>query len=379
MDRVRCGVIGVGGMGQGHVGMSKDIEEIELTAVCDILPDVARSVGEKAGVKSFVRHEELLDSGLVDMVIIATPHYFHGEIAEAAFARGIHVLSEKPLTVTVSQVDSMIAAAERSGKQFGVMYQMRTSPVNQAVKKLIMDGCIGEIYRTALIMGWYRSQAYYDSGGWRATWSGEGGGVLINQAPHLLDLFTWLAGLPTKITGQTRTILHDIEVEDEAFALLEYANGAHGYLYASTIEGPSEEHIEIYGDRGKVEIHNGRATYWKVDGSVRTFTRENTEMWASPKVSQEPIELIPRDGGHSAITSNFCRSILHGEPLIAPGKEGICAVEMINGIILAGKSGKPVDVPVNRPEYDELIRRLCAESKAKKTVREQRITDPSFA
>ncbi|MDQ2732181.1 MAG: Gfo/Idh/MocA family oxidoreductase, partial [Armatimonadota bacterium] len=327
----------------------------------------------------FNRYEDLLDSGLVDMVLIATPHYFHPPITIAAFEKGLHVLTEKPMSVTVSEADSMIAAAKKSGKKFGVMYQMRTSPVNQAVHKLIEDGGLGEIYRTAMIMGWYRSQAYYESGGWRATWKGEGGGVLINQAPHLLDLFTWLAGLPSRITGETRTRLHNIEVEDEAYAILDYANGAHGYLYASTTEAPGQEHIEISGDRGKLVVRDGKATYRKVDGSIREYTETSKDMWGSPKTSEVPVEILPREEGHGAITRNFARSILYGEPLIAPGEEGLNAIEMINGMILASKSGRPVPVPVDRAEYDALMQKLQSQSQEKAKVQEQRVTDPKFA
>jgi predicted dehydrogenase len=359
--------------------MIPKLEEVALTAVCDTNEETCRAIAEKAGVPGFTRHEELLDSGLVDMVLIATPHYFHPPIAVAAFKRGLHVLSEKPIAVTVSQGDAMIAASERAGKLFGVMYQMRTSPMAQAVHRVIEAGALGEIHRTALIMGWYRSQAYYNSGGWRATWAGEGGGVLINQAPHMLDLFTWLGGLPAKITAQTRTRMHDIEVEDEAFALLEYANGAHGYLYASTTEAPGQDRIEIYGDRGKIVIDGGQANYWQVDVPVSQHARDSTAMWGSPKASPVPLELTPREEGHGAITRNFARAILHGEPLIAPGKDGLNAVEMIDAVILSGKSGQTVSVPVDRARYDALIDDLRSQSREKTNVHEQRVTDPKFA
>ena len=201
----------------------------------------------------------------MDAVIIATPHYFHPPIALDAFARGVHVLSEKPLAVTVGAADSMIAGAQKSGLKFGVMYQMRAEPQNQAAKQVVESGVLGDIYRTSLTMGWYRSQAYYNSGGWRATWNGEGGGVLFNQAPHYLDLFAWLGGLPKTIMGQTRTRLHDIEVEDEAFATLEYANGAHGYLYASTTEIPNHNMLEICGDKGKLVLHGNSLKVFGID------------------------------------------------------------------------------------------------------------------
>ncbi len=379
--KVRFGVIGVGGMGSGHCVQLPKIPETELAAVCDTNPATLEAVTTKHSVPGFATHEALLDSGLVDAVIIATPHYFHPPIAVDAFARGLNVLSEKPLAVTVSSADTMIAAARKSGKKFGVMYQMRGEGQNIAARAVIESGRLGEIYRTSLVMGWYRSQAYYNSGGWRATWSGEGGGVLINQAPHYLDLFTWLGGLPQRVTGQTRTRLHDIEVEDEAFATLEYANGAHGYLYASTTEVPNHNMLEICGDKGKLVLHGSSLKVYEVATPIRSFTQETKEMWASPKAEEIAVD-TPAEGelkGHALITQNFARSILYGDKLIAPGEDGLNAVELINGLILSSKTGKTVNVPVDRAEYDRLIEELKATSRAKAKVSEQRITDPAFA
>ncbi len=379
--KIRFGVVGVGGMGSGHCSMIPKIPETELAAICDTEPSTLARMAEQTGVPAYHSHIELLESGLVDAVVIATPHYFHPVIAEDAFARKVHVLSEKPLAVTVSQADRMAAAAGKSGCAFGVMYQMRSEAQNQAARSIVESGVLGEIYRTSLVMGWYRSQAYYNSGGWRATWAGEGGGVLINQAPHYLDLFTWLGGLPASLTGETRTRLHDIEVEDEAFGLLEYKNGAHGYLYASTTEAPGYNRIDICGDKGKLTLQDGKLSLFRMDGSIREFTHNSTEMWASPNGEWLPVDL-PAQGeirGHSAITSNFARHILHGEPLIAPGTDGLPAVELINALILAGHTKKRVTLPVNRAEYDALIDELAASSKTKSMVVEQRVTDPNFA
>jgi predicted dehydrogenase len=381
MERVRIGVIGTGGMGSGHCNIIPKIPETELTAICDIDPQTRQKVAEQYGVPGFATHSELLDSGLVDAVTIATPHYFHPPIAIDAFRRGLHVLSEKPLGVTVAAVDAMIQAAKESGKKFAVMYQMRTEPPNIAARRIVESGQLGNIYRTSGVMAWYRSQAYYNSGGWRATWTGEGGGVLINQAPHGLDLFSWLGGLPTRITGQTRTRLHDIEVEDEAFATLEYANGAHGYLYASTTEMPNHNMIEICGDRGKIVLHGSQLRFFEVKGGIREHATTTAEMWGSPKTEEVSVELPERSEyrDHAAIMRNFARAILFDEPIVAPGAEGLNAVELINGIILSSKTGKPVSVPVNRAEYDNLIAELKATSKEKSSVVEQRVTDPKFA
>lgn len=363
-------------MGSAHAKCVGQLDTAVLTAVCDIDESVCAEKSAEHSVPGFTEHTRLLDSGLVDAVLIATPHYFHPPIAIDAFERGIHVLSEKPIAVTVSAADEMIAAARKSGCKFAVMFQMRTEAVNIAAKRLIEEGALGEIYRTCCIMAWYRSQAYYDSGGWRATWTGEGGGVLINQAPHLLDIFTWLAGLPSEIVAKVRTRLHDIEVEDEAFAVLTYANGAHGYLYTSTTEAPGTGLLEISGECGKLRIQDGRLRFWRLDPPRRVHSDETEEMWSEPKAEEVTVELPDVESGHRAVTANFVDAILHGTPLVTPGEEGLNAMEMINGIILSGHTGRPVSVPVDRAEYCALIEKLKASSRGKTRLREQRVTDP---
>jgi predicted dehydrogenase len=379
MKQVRFGIIGTGGMGSGHCASMSQIKEAKLTAVCDINPVVAKSIGEQYSVPSFTKAEDLLDSNFVDAVLIATPHYFHPPFAIEAFKRGVHVVSEKPISVTVSAADDMVRAAKASGLKFGVMYQMRALGRCQAARKVVLERRLGEIYRTSLVMGWYRSQAYYDSGGWRATWAGEGGGVLINQAPHFLDLFTWLGGLPSSVTGRTRTRLHEIEVEDEAFATLEYPNGAHGYLYASTTESPGHEMMELCGDKGKLVMHGSSLRLFRIKPSIKRHSVEALEMWGSPDVEEVPLKIPKGAGTHAEITRDFCRAVLQDKPLLSPGEDGVNAVEMINAIIQSSNTGKPVDLPVDREAYDRLLAKLQKGSKAKKQIVEQRVTDQHYA
>ncbi len=383
MDRVRIGVIGVGGMGQGHCDYLHKLDVAHLTAVCDIAPDVAEQVGRRHQVPSFVNHRDLMDSGLVDAVLIATAHYDHPPIAIDAFKRGLHVLSEKPIAVSVKEASRMIRAAERAGTVFAVMFQLRHVPEYQAARKLLDAGSIGEIRRASMIMAYYRSQAYYDSGGWRATWEGEGGGVLLNQAPHGLDIFTWLAGPPKAVTAQTRTRTHDIEVEDEAFALLEYPNGAHGYLYAGVNDSPQVTRLEICGDRGKLLIESTDwreegLRFWEIAPPLSEFTVESQEMWAAPDTNLVEVPLEKREQGHIAVTRNFCRAILHGEELVTPGAEAIWSLELANAMILSHYRKKTVRLPVKRNEYEGLLEELREKSKPKRGVRDRRITDTKF-
>jgi predicted dehydrogenase len=378
MSKVRFGIVGCGGMGSGHCSWMNTIMEAELTAVCDIRKDIADQTGARYNVPAFYNAVDMLDSGLVDAIIIATPHYFHPPIAIEAFKRKVHVISEKPLGVNVSAVDEMISAAKSSGVRFAVMYQMRSISTYQMAHKLIEEGRLGEIYRTALVMGWYRSQAYYNSGGWRATWSGEGGGVLINQAPHFLDMFSWLAGLPAKLTASTRTRMHNIEVEDEAFATLEYANGAHGYLYCSTNEAPGCERIEICGDKGKILLENGKLRFWEMKTPIRQHNSEAQEMWSGPEVQEVALDYVHSGGAHADITRNFCQSILFDAPLLSPGEEGLNAVELINGVILSGHTNQSVTFPVDRTAFDALLTELQKTSHEKQDIKEQLATDPHY-
>ncbi len=376
MDTVRFGIIGVGGMGSGHARNMPFIDEVKLTAVCDISPAALQTATDAYGVPGFSSHVELLDSGLVDAVIVATPHYFHPPIAVDAMERGIHVISEKPMAVTVSGAEAMIEAAKRTGVVFSVMFQQRTLPVSQAAKRLVDEGRLGELYRTLLIDSHFRSQAYYNSAGWRATWKGEGGGVLLNQAPHGMDLFTWLGGMPSRVIAKVATRQHIIEVEDEATALIEYPNGATGYLLESVNEFPTGTRIELCGELGKLVIANDEIHFWEVSPGVRAASDAVEAMWGHPDAQEIEIELEERPTGHAAIVANVARAIMEGEPLISPGPEAIYSLELADAILLSGHTGHPVALPVDRAAYDAFIEAKKATSKDK-NVEDQRVTDPN--
>ena len=377
-EKVRIGVVGLGGMGQGHIMRIKDIPEAELTAVSDIDPQVTKKVAGENKVPGFPDYKKLLESTLIDAVLIATPHYFHPEIGIAAMERNLHCLCEKPIAVSVDAADRFVEAAGKNDRVFAVMHQYRTLPEVRLAREIIQSGRLGQIRRTCMIEPNYRTQAYYDSAGWRATWKGEGGGVLINQAPHGIDLFLLLGGLPSRVTAKVHTRLHRIEVEDEAAALLEYPNGAWGYYYTSTNEVPVGAFMEIAGDKGKLVYQNGSLKLYSLKSPIPEFTFSSREMWASPEVIEERLELPQCETGHKEIIRNFCRSILLGEKLIAPGEQGIWTVEFFNALILSGKKNKSVDIPVNRGEYEDLLESLKKISREKKVKKTKRVTDPHY-
>ncbi len=378
MKKVKIGIVGAGGMGQGHAETMKKIEEAELSAVCDCEEARVREVAQKYGVKYFTDYKKLIDSGLAEAVIVATPHYFHPEISIYAMEHGLHVLTEKPISVTVRQADKMVEAAKKTGKVFCVMYQSRNRGVFITAKKLIEEGKLGDIKRTLLVNPYYRSQAYYDSGSWRATWKGEGGGVLINQAPHMIDIFIMLAGLPKKFQAKARTRLHKIEVEDEVNVLLEYENGAWGYYYTCTNEVPSILYLEIAGDKGKIIFNGETLKFFSTSVPISEFTVKNESMWASPETKEEQLNIPETDAGHGAIIRNFCKAITEGEPLVSPGVEGLKSVEFINACLLSGFKNKIVETPVDRDEYDRFINEMIARSKEKESVKVQIKTDPNI-
>ena len=380
MDKVRVAVVGVGSMGSGHADcIANKVEETELVAVCDINKEVADKRAEEYGVKAFYDHKELLASGLADAITVGTPHYDHPPIAIDAFKAGVHVMSEKPIGVAVKAADEMIAAAKESGLVFCVGYQRRFEPAVQGMKALIDSGRLGKIYRASMVETHFRTQAYYDSAGWRATWKGEGGGVLLNQAPHGIDIFMMLMGLPKSLRAVTRTWGHHIEVEDEASAMLEWDGGAVGYYHTSTNEVPGANLMDICGDKGKLVYTGGKATFYALEQSLGEFNADTTKMWGNPEVTQEPVEVpdIPVQG-HAAVIRSMARAILFGEERLSPGEEGILSLEFINAVILSGATGKPVEFPVPRGEYDEFIQEKIRTSTFEKKVREQQATDPKL-
>ncbi len=379
MEKVKIGVIGMGGMGYAHSKSVKSLEETELTCICDVEKEVVSKRADEFGVKYFTDYKELVKSGLCDAVIVATPHWFHPEISVFAMEHGLHVLSEKPIAVTVSGADAMVKAAKKNKRVFAVMYQMRTLPIIKKAVEIVREGLLGDIQRTLFIDPWYRAQSYYESASWRATWLGEGGGVMMNQAPHGVDFFTLLGGLPVKVNAKVRTRLHKIEVEDEVSAVLEYPNGAWGYYYTTTCEAGGTPYLELVGDKGKLILKGKELTLYTFSQPVSEFTFKAKTMWASLEVKEEKVD-IPEDvkTGHDVIIKNFAHAILYNEQLISPGEEGLKSIEFMNAVILSGKRGKTVEIPVNRKEFDVLMEELKKNSKIKKNVKTQRITDPKF-
>lgn len=360
MDTVRLGIIGFGGMGSSHAHylVRGGVPNCTLVAVADTDPERLKFAQVVSpGVKVFDSAEELFAADVVDAVLIATPHYDHPPLTIMAFSHGLHVLCEKPAGVYTRQVREMNEAAEASGLVFGLMFMTRTEPVYQKIRDLVQSGEIGEIRRVSYtITDWFRSQAYYDSGGWRATWAGEGGGVLINQCPHNLDLFQWICGMPTRIFASCGYgKFHNIEVEDSATAMLEFANGATGVITTTTGEAPGTNRLEIAGDRGKLVLENGKITFWRTRVSVQEYCDTTPEPYTPPEIWKCEIPGGGSGASHAGVTRAFVNAIIEGTPLIAEGKEGINALQISNAIHLSSWTDKWVSLPVDEDIFFELL------------------------
>ena len=361
MDKVRIGVIGIGNMGSSHSTYlsTGDIQNAELTAICDINPDrinwARQNLGEN--IRTFDNADDMMASGAVDAVMVATPHYDHPPLAIKAMDKGLHVLIEKPAGVYTKQVREMNTAAEKSDRVLGLMFNQRTLSQHQKLRDLVQSGELGEIKRTNyIITTWFRSQSYYDSGGWRATWAGEGGGVLLNQCPHNLDLWQWICGMPVRVRAFISFgKYHNIEVDDDVTAFVEYENGATGLFVTTTGEAPGTNRFEISADNGKVVMENGQITFWRTRQSVSKFCEEYKGGFGSPEVWKCDIPSGRGGEGHRGITQNWVNTILNGTPLLAPGVEGIRGVEIANAMLLSAWTDDWVDVPVDQDLYWEKL------------------------
>ena len=381
--KVRMAVVGAGSMGSNHVRDLARMDNVELCAVCDINPATADRAAAAYGVPVFTNYHDLLDHGKPQAITIATPHYDHTPIAIAAFERGIHVLTEKPLAVHVRDGNKMIAAYQQALQKlpdlkFAIMFQQRTQGFWRKIKSMIDAGDLGRLTRTTwLITDWFRPQVYYDSGGWRATWGGEGGGVLLNQAPHNLDLYQWFVGMPKRITGLAAIgKYHHIEVEDEVTAVFEHENGLVGQFVTTTAKSPGVNRLEIAGEKGRLVFEDGELLFYRNQESMLEFSQTTQKLWDKVPCQKEVVE-YEREGrpGHSTVLENFANAILHNEPLIAPAVEGIRSLTLGNGIMFSSFLGQPVELPFDADAYAARLEELIRTSRFKKTVHEVSYTD----
>ncbi len=367
ISTVQTAVIGFGNMGTAHARCLAEgrVDGMSLAAVCDINPDRLDVCAQMfPGVKRFERYEDLLQSGVADAAIVAVPHPLHSVIGSACLRAGLHTLVEKPLDVTVSHARALCNAAEESGKVFALMLNQRTNSLFRRSRDMVQGGMLGQLKRTVwIITNWYRTQHYYDSGAWRATWAGEGGGVLLNQAPHNLDLWQWICGMPVSVSAFCDVAkYHNIEVEDDATILTRYANGATGCFITSTGEFPGTNRLEISGTLGKLVLEGGKLKWWKLREDEEKVRFQSTVNFATIDTDYEEFLPDAPETAHAGILQNFAGAILHGEPLLSPGADGLNELSISNAAYLSAWRGNvPVALPLDAEAFDaELQKRVAA-------------------
>ena len=376
MEKVRLGIVGIVNMDSSHGVklMEGNVLNAELTAVCDLKQDrldwAKENLGEK--VRTFNNMDAMIDSGLCDAFIIATPHYDHPVMGIKAMKAGLHVLVEKPIGVYTKAVEELNEVASASDKVFTIMYNQRTNPLYQKVKAMIDGGELGELMRVNwVITNWYRTERYYQSGGWRATWEGEGGGVLLNQCPHQIDLIQWLCGLPKRVRAFAKYgAYHDIEVEDDVTAYFEYENGATGTFITSTGEAPGTNRLEITGENGKLVVENDQLVFHKNVMSMFEHSRISKELFRKPEVEVITIEIDGENTEHVGIIQGFVGTICEGVAQLAPGVEGIRGLSLSNAMHMSSWTDEWVELPINADRFKHLLQEKIDQSQFKKVTKE---------
>jgi predicted dehydrogenase len=370
MNKVRLGIIGMGNIGRHHAEYLRagKISRCELAAVCNTS---AEKLDDYMPVKIFDDGIKLIRSGILDAVLIATPHYQHTTLGIAALEAGLHVMVEKPISAHKADAERLIAAHQKHKKlMFAGMFQLRVEPRYARIRRLIQNGDLGEIVRVNwIITDWYRTEAYYTSSAWRATWRGEGGGVLLNQCLHNLDILQWLCGMPARVRGFCQLgRYHNIEVEDSATTYFEYPNGATGVFVTSTGEAPGTNRLEIAGTRGRIVLARDRLTFVRNEVSMTEFNKTSKAGFLKPDVWNMEIPIENAPAPHAIMMQNFVDAILDGTPLIAPGEEGLHSVELANTMLYSSLIGETVELPMNGAAYEKKLKQLIKNSKVKKKV-----------
>lgn len=374
MKKVKFGIIGMGNMGSGHLSYFYDgkIANGVVSAIADV--KAARLEAAKKNYpgeyKCYSSGEELIDNADVDAVVIAVPHYDHPPLAIRALKRGLNVICEKPAGVYTKQVKEMNAVAEKSKGLFTMMCNQRTNPLYIKMHELVAGGELGEIRRVNwIITNWFRTQFYYDSGSWRATWKGEGGGVLMNQCPHQLDLLQWICGMmPSKVRAFCHFgKWHDIETEDDVTAYLEFPNGATGAFVTTTADSPGTNRFEVLCSRGKVVCEKDELQVYRLNEDLQEFLMSANAGFAQPKYTEETIKQGGNNPQHVGILNNFANAILGTEPLYVDGREGLKCVELIDSMLLSSWTDKTVSLPIDDDEYYGELKKRIDSSRLKDT------------
>ena len=373
MKKVRFGIVGAGYIGQWHSEtiLADKSGTMTVTAIADSFGDAAKRAGERFGYAAFTDPVEMYESGLIDAVIVGTPHFWHPPVAIQAARAGLHVLCEKPLAATIGPARAMVEECKKQGVVMGSMLQFRTNAAMRKIQQMVDGGRLGALLRVSMICtSWYRTQAYYSGSAWRGTWNGEGGGILQNQAPHHLDAFQWIGGMPSAVTSVMSTRLHDIEVENTAHVVCGYEGEKTGYFYATTSELPGGDTFTLVGDKGTLIWENGAVRLGRLSKPVSKHIFDCPEARADfipkPKCTWTDVKLSAKPGGtHIIVFRAFVGHILEGKPMVASGEDGLNEVELANAAYVSAFKGRTVQLPVDANEMERVLARLEKERSAK--------------
>lgn len=389
IHRVKIGLIGLGNIGAGvHAKILKESKYAQVVGVCDIVKEKADNIAAELNTQAYYNYKDLFDQSGLEAVIVAVPHYDHTPITIDAFNRGLHVLCEKPVAVHVNDANKMMAAYENATEKnpklvYALEFQERTYPFYKKIKDIIDGGELGKLLRVTWInTAWFRSQAYYDSSNWRATWAGEGGGILVNQCPHNLDMYQWLFGVPDRISGFAHIgKYHNIEVEDEVTGYFEHDNGMVAHFIVTTAETPGTNRLEIVGENGNLVFEKDKLVFYRNRQSMLEFSRTTKENFGRVECWYTEIPVTQKQPGmHPVVFEKFAEAILNGAgELIAHGSEGVQSVIIANAIMLSSFTKRMVAVPFNPDEYESILEELKKNSKFVKRVRKDiqtNLSDP---
>ena len=362
MDRVGLAVVGSTGIiGRVHIDAISQLDSCALVGITARRQEPLRVQARELGTIAYPTLDDALADDRVDAVVIATPHPSHAEITTRAAEAGKHVLTEKPMGVTPSEADAMIGACRDAGVKLGVLFNQRFRPEAVMMREIIDGGAIGKVYRTSMTSVMIRSQDYYDRLDWRGTWKDEGGGALLNQGIHAIDLLQWLGGMPRSVFGVVSTLRHRIEVEDFSTALLQYDGGGQGTLHCSTSQAPNHQRLEIWGESGGIVMDDWNVTLHRLEIPVQEFIDEDrSEVFMSPGVRSETFEAGPESRTHAPAIDDFARAIMEDREPAITGEDGLRSQEIVAAVTLSGHRGKAVGIPVDREEYDGLMGELRA-------------------
>jgi predicted dehydrogenase len=364
VSTLRYALVGCAGqIAPAHIAAITQLPDAALVGMADVAAEGGRSRAAEAGCPFFADFSELLAQTLPDVVVICVPHPLHAPIAIAALHAGAHVLVEKPIAIEVAEADAMIAAAAAAGRLLSVNFQHRFDPAVEIMKDYVARGELGALLRVECVEPWFRTDAYYRSASWRSTWRGEGGGVLVNQAIHTLDVLCFLVGLPETVVGWTMVAAHSVECEDIAQAMLRYANGALGLLHVSTVESGTRRRLQLVGDRAALELAGDELIFTEFTPSLSTYRRESAELFGEPAAASYRLDVAPSPEfgqGHVRVQRDFYDAVRTGGTPRCPGDSGSLSLELANAITLSSTTGQSVALPLDRQAYSAVLDDLRA-------------------